>query len=181
MNLAHYLTSDSLIFVDVPATIGPPPTTGVDSQRPALRAVYDFVRDALGRLQGDGDIMVLLDDITSLEWIGFPLVDLVRFSRALRSLCFKSNASLIIRHHVVTPDEPDDLLRHLLQICTYHMDVRPLSSGRSGAVSGEIALHAGSCVDNAEFRLISRNAAVQYRLTDSGAVFFDRGTGGGVL
>jgi len=89
MNLAHYLTSDSLIFVDVPATIGPPPTTGVDSQRPALRAVYDFVRDALGRLQDDGDIMVLLDDITSLEWIGFPLVDLVRFSRALRSLCFK--------------------------------------------------------------------------------------------
>jgi hypothetical protein len=52
----------------------------------------------------------------------------------------QSNASLIIRHHVVTPTEPDDLLRQLLQICTYHMDVRPLSSGRSGAVSGEVKL-----------------------------------------
>jgi len=126
-------------------------------------------------------MMVILDDISSLEWTGVSSLDLIRFIRALRSLCLKSNASLIIRHHVVTPTEPDDLLRQLLQICTYHMDVRPLSSGRSGAVSGEIALHAGPSVDFPDFVLIPRSAAVQYRLTDTGAVFFGRGTGGGVL
>jgi hypothetical protein len=50
----------------------------------------------------------------------------------------QSNAALIIRHHVVKPGEPDELLRLLLQLCAYHVDVRPLSSGKSGAVSGEV-------------------------------------------
>lgn len=77
------------------------------------------------------------------------------------------------------------------------MEVKPLLSGRSGAVSGEvssacqtkpflnslrqISFHPGPCVDESEFQSIPRSAAVQYRLTDTGAVFFERGTGGGVL
>ncbi|EDR04799.1 uncharacterized protein LACBIDRAFT_330294 [Laccaria bicolor S238N-H82] len=31
-------------------------------------------------------------------------------------------ATMIIRYHVVTPGDPDDLFWHLLQMCTYHMD-----------------------------------------------------------
>ena len=54
-----------------------------------MRSVYDAICNALERLGDDGDTMVILDDITSLEWIGFPQLDLIRFSRALRSLCFK--------------------------------------------------------------------------------------------
>lgn len=101
--------------------------------------------------------MVIMDDIASLSWTGFSSLDLIRFSRAIRSLCLKvisicalinytlitlnqSHASLVIRYHVVTPSEPDEILRQLLQLCTYYMDVRPLSSGRSGAVSGEVSL-----------------------------------------
>ena len=34
-------------------------------------------------------MLVILDDITILEWIGFPLVDIIHFSRALRALCQK--------------------------------------------------------------------------------------------
>jgi hypothetical protein len=34
-------------------------------------------------------MLVILDDITILEWIGFPLIDVIRFSRALRALCQK--------------------------------------------------------------------------------------------
>jgi hypothetical protein len=67
-------------------------------------------------------------------------ISLTVWAVLLTRISYQSNAPLIIRHHVVTPDEPDDLLRHLLQICTYHMDVRPLSSGRSGAVSGEVSI-----------------------------------------
>lgn len=48
------------------------------------------------------------------------------------------DAVLVVRHHIVTPPEPDVLLQHLLQLCTYHIEVRPLASGRSGAVSGEV-------------------------------------------
>ncbi len=48
------------------------------------------------------------------------------------------NASLVVRHHLVTDDGIDDLLCELMQLCVYHVEVRPLSSGRSGAVSGQV-------------------------------------------
>lgn len=50
----------------------------------------------------------------------------------------QAHATLFVRHHIVTRSEPDDLFRHLLQISNYHLEVRPLSSGRSGEVSGEV-------------------------------------------
>ena len=58
----------------------------------------------------------------------------------------QSNATLVIRHHRVSNDdddgnEPDELFSHLYQVCTYHLEVRGLASGRSGSVSGEV----GSC------------------------------------
>ena len=124
----------------------------------------------------DEDIMVLLDDITSSNGSASPwsissehsdhfvsrsYISLT-WAVLLTRISYQSNASLIIRHHVVTPDEPDDLLRHLLQICTYHMDVRPLSSGRSGAVSGEVSIivffqqsHSLKCVDRSACRILS--------------------------
>jgi len=77
----------------------------------------------------------------------------------LTRISYQSNASLIIRHHAVTPDEPDD---HLLQICMYHIDVRPLSSGRSRAVSREVSIivffqqsHSLKCVDRSACRILS--------------------------
>lgn len=112
------------------------------------------------------------------------------------------NAALVLRHHVVTPGEPDELLKRLLQVCHYHVDVFPLSSGRSGSVSGQVvfilsydraeartdhrmvckvALHCGPATAEPAHELISRSGAVQYRLADSGGMFFDRGTGSGVL
>jgi hypothetical protein len=89
VNLATHLASDSLVFIDVFATVDPLPAASLGSKQPALRSVYEMTRDALGRLQGSADIMVILDDITSLEWTGVSLADLIRFSRALRSLCLK--------------------------------------------------------------------------------------------
>jgi len=60
--------------------------------------------------------------------------------RAKMSTCYgKNNVTLVIRHHLVLPDEPDDLFRLLLQLCAHHVEVRPLSSGKSGAVSGEVS------------------------------------------
>jgi hypothetical protein len=117
----------------------------------------------------------------------------------LTGWCIKANATLIVRHHLTTPDEIDDLFRHLLQISTYHLEVRSLASGRSGAVSGEvpcsklvaifefadgsaqIALHACPSTTDNQVHLLPRSSALQYRLTDTGAVFFERGTGAAVL
>ena len=99
----------------------------------------------------------------------------------------------------MTSGDPDDLYRHLLQICTYHMEVQPLASGRSGTVTGEvsfffpvskstlknslqISLHLGvSGKPNGVATLIPRSNSLQYRLTESGPDFFERGTSESVL
>jgi len=168
--------SESFAFIDVLGTVKSP-SAGT------LRAVFDIVAETLESKASDpaAQSLVILDDISTLEWIGFSFIDIVRFSRALRALCLQSKASLIIRHHLVTPAEPDDLFRHLSQLCSYHMEVRALSSGRSGAVSGEVSLHAGPSTHDVAIKTISRSSAIQYRLTDAGSHFFERGTGGGVL
>ncbi|KAI0633495.1 hypothetical protein C8Q77DRAFT_1057193 [Trametes polyzona] len=180
LNLAQYLDSGALTIVDAMLHVSP----ALDGEGDIpLRALFQQISRVLASLSSEagGAVSVILDDISCLEWMGVPIADITRFIRALCALCRKANTSLIIRHHVITPGEPDDVLKHLLQLCTYHMDVFPLSSGRSGTVSGQVALHAGPGTAQPSHRHIPRSAAVQYRLTDVGSVFFDRGTGSGVL
>lgn len=145
-----------------------------------------------------------------------------------------------MRHHLLSPEEPDELFRSLYQLCASYIEVRPLASGRSGAVSGEVSsllpiytsmvlfaalptpkpptvisapqtsypsvlrfpIHGTSVVltslilqvslypgpsymlsasISSHSHLIPRDKALQYRLTDTGATFFERGTGGAVL
>lgn len=69
--------------------------------------------------------------------------------KSTRNLCFieatlsfvrcKTSASLVIRQHITSLGEADDALRLLLQLCAAHIEVLPLSSGRSGSVSGEVS------------------------------------------
>ncbi|KIJ97988.1 hypothetical protein K443DRAFT_681125 [Laccaria amethystina LaAM-08-1] len=188
LNISHQITNGSLEFIDVMKHVQPDfralaPLETADLHTPLpLRPLFDLVQGALHKADHGDAKLVILDDIATLEWIGFSLLDVSRFARALWGACLKAKATLIIRHHVVTSGDPDDLFRHLLQMCIYHIDVRPLASGRSGAVSGEVALHLGpSTPVGGGVKLIPRSAAVQYKLADNGPVFFQRGTGGGVL
>ncbi|GLB36869.1 putative elongation complex protein 6 [Lyophyllum shimeji] len=175
VSLSQHITTGAVNFVDVMSHV----QSSLDSGQPSLRPLFDLVNASLQ--SHDAPSLVILDDIASLQWIGFSLLDISRFTRALCGICRKANVTLLIRHHNVTPEEPDDLFRHVLHLCTYHLEVRPLSSGRSGSVSGEIALHPGMSTPPSAVKLIPRSSAIQYRLTDTGAVFFERGTGGGVL
>ncbi|KIP06994.1 hypothetical protein PHLGIDRAFT_30238 [Phlebiopsis gigantea 11061_1 CR5-6] len=175
VNLTQLIASRSLVFLDVASTHFTPEH---DSAATSLRPIYDQIRGAL--LEGE-DTLVILDDLSSLEWIGTPGIEVARFTRAVCALCRKSNVMLVLRQHVITHGELDDLLRLLLQLCTYRVDVFPLSSGRSGSVSGQIALHLGAGRRETDFRPIPRSRALLYRLTDVSSIFFERGTGAGVL
>ncbi|KAJ7496712.1 hypothetical protein FB451DRAFT_1208510 [Mycena latifolia] len=179
-------------FVDVLACIESGTREG--QGKAPLRPVLDLVVAELGAGNGtdaendegaETDTLVILDDLAALEWLGVALApDLTRFVRALHAACRKANATLLIRQHVLAPEPDDgDVLRVLRELCTFHAEVRPLASGRSGAVSGQVALHAGPGVPPGYggVKLLPRSAALQYRLTDAGAVFFERGTGAGVL
>lgn len=160
VNLQHHITAGALEFVDVLALAQPPfiaPEDASSNGSGSLRDVIYRVQTYLDHTANDEPPLIILDDITMLEWIGFPLLDVVRFFRSLRSACLKvrsyasylrkgsqtwakANATLFVRHHIVTPNDPDELFRHLLQICNYHLEVSPLSSGKSGTITGEVRL-----------------------------------------
>ncbi|KAI0319103.1 hypothetical protein OF83DRAFT_1227905 [Amylostereum chailletii] len=174
ISLRSVQTEGAFAFVDLSPRLPDPISSLVD--------IYQDIRTGIETLSQDGiPSLVILDGLTVLEWFGVPIVEVVSFLRALIAFCGKRDVALVIRHHIVSTDEPDDLLRHLLQLCAHHVEVRPLSSGKSGAVSGEIAVHACPLTSTTSARLIPRHHAMQYRLTESSATFFERGTGQVVL
>lgn len=178
VNIETLVQSQSLRFLDLV-----PDLRSSTSPQESLRSSIRELRSLLQQQRHDvtGPSLVILDDISSLEWIGYPTDDLSQFCRALVALARKYNSPLVIRHHITTADAPDDLYRLLLQLCTYHIDVRPLSTGRSGAVSGEISLQSGPSNAATRVKTIPGHRAVQYRLTDTAAVYFEKGTGQVVL
>ncbi|KAL0961201.1 hypothetical protein HGRIS_006169 [Hohenbuehelia grisea] len=151
-------------------------TAGAD-----FRNLLDIASTNLSQLHENSPLTVIVDELSLLSWLGISPSEIARFCRALRAVCLKSKANLIIRHHIVTPGEPDDLFRRIFQLCSYHLDDKPLASGKSGSVSGEVALHSGPNAPLKGTRVFSRSSALQYRLTETGVIFFERGTSSGVL
>ena len=169
-----------------------PPLFGSENREPSLKGLYDVVAQSL-RGSSDEDVSqktVIMDDITFLELIGIPSIAITRFVRAVHVLCRRHTAGLVIRAHASPALNADsgipfdsDLSRLLIDICHVLIEVRPLASGRSGAVSGELAVHAGvgSFTERGGKARTGRKGGVQYRLNDGGAVFFQKGMGAGVL
>jgi len=131
---------------------------------------------------------LIIDDITILEYIGVPPIEISRFLRALRALCNHHSMSLLVRAHaspllISSDSSPFDskLLKNLLETCHVHLEVRPLTSGRSGAISGEITVHRGGFSGDVHAKGTGRKAAIHYRLTEGSATFFQKGMSAGVL
>lgn len=141
----------------------------VDEPR-SLRPFLDLIRSTVDKIapseptsEGTDSILVVLEDFSITEWAGYSTKEIGKFYRALAAFCakvrrgyhqslplshfvfsfdlyYQRSISLVIRHHLLFPEEPDDLFRLLYQLCASYIEVRPLASGRSGAVSGEVTL-----------------------------------------
>jgi hypothetical protein len=83
LNLAHHVEVGSLEFVDVLPKVQPTP-----DRRESLRILIERVQVCLDRAAGC-PALIILDDISTLDWIGFPLLELSRFLRVLRAACLK--------------------------------------------------------------------------------------------
>ncbi|PAV21989.1 hypothetical protein PNOK_0194600 [Pyrrhoderma noxium] len=173
-NLSAHISKNSLVFLDL--LTNPPVVT--------LKSLYKTIKQQLESSDdkdGKTSNMVLLDGLSILGWLGLSLLEIRRFIRALRHLCLENGASLIIRHHR-TVEDVDDMLRTLLTQSSLHLEVLPLLSGKSGAISGEIALHSTHLSSPREKLNALRNGvAVQYHLCDTGPMFFEKGTVAAVL
>jgi len=123
-----------------------------------------------------GDTLVLIDDLAHLEWVGIEEHQLINFLRAFRSLLHKTRGSLIALYHTLSTESPiSNPHRYLLETCTAHIGCRPLSSGRSGAVSGEMYVRSGPEAWPGEV-IVPPQRIMHYRCTDTGAVVSERGT-----
>ena len=162
--MAQKLEQGSIIFIDVPTQI--PDISS--SKGTTLLPLLDLIRNHIGELRGDTPYLLVFDELALFQWIGHEELDVSRFARALVSSCVKVSTNnptihsslpasstnlnsikitptslqndvfLAIRYHIAAPDDLDNTVRILLQLSTYHIEVLPLSSGKSGAVSGEV-------------------------------------------
>ncbi|KAH7108431.1 hypothetical protein BKA62DRAFT_667295 [Auriculariales sp. MPI-PUGE-AT-0066] len=96
--------------------------------------------------------LLLLDGLNFWDWIGVPLVEMKRVLRAIHARCIAANVALVVTYHSVggPGSEPRDLSNHqdplyrlLLELNATHVEVLPLASGKSGAVSGEASQDHG--------------------------------------
>jgi len=150
---------------------------GADTLRPLLDIVQTFTNDVS---TAASHLLVVFDGISTLEWLGFTAREVGRLSRALSSLCKKYSASLLLRYHILDREVINSTFALLQQLAAYRVEVRPLSSGKSGAVSGEICIHLGPLYDKS-LTAIEPDKTFQYRLTDFSSIFFTKGTGTAVL
>ena len=58
--------------------------------------MYSSIVEAIGKgasaepdMGAASNRLVVLDDVSTLEWIGYSPIDIIRFVRAVRSLCLK--------------------------------------------------------------------------------------------
>ncbi|KAF9643363.1 hypothetical protein BDM02DRAFT_3181827 [Thelephora ganbajun] len=173
LNVDQLIASGSLKFLDILSHVQP----GADTLRPLLDLVQTSVSDPSAIIP---HFLVVFDGISTLEWLGFNATEVSRLCRALSSLCRKSSASLLFRYHLLDREMIDSTFSLLQQLAAYRVEVRPLSSGKSGAVSGEICIHLGPLHDKS-LATIEPDKTFQYRLTDFSATFFTKGTGATVL
>lgn len=100
LSLTHHLTAGSLSFIDVLSYIPDLPYVE-EGAVGALRPVVDALRALLDSTEEGA--LVILDDLSALEWLGVPAPELTRLVRALTALCRKvclhpSLASLLGAH-----------------------------------------------------------------------------------
>lgn len=83
MNLEQNISANLLTFVDVMSII--------PSSLNTMKPLYDHLNRILKGIDSPtlAHTLVVLDDISTLEWIGVPVPELCRFTRALCSLCKK--------------------------------------------------------------------------------------------
>ncbi|CDZ98269.1 Uncharacterised protein family UPF0405 [Phaffia rhodozyma] len=160
-----------------------------------LRNLFDSIISLVERQQkensspSDGpesEVMVVLDDLSALLWMGAELETVGRFVRALQASSRKLNFNIVYLVHTIPSSASavpeDELFRLLHPSADLWIRVQGLQSGRSGDVSGELSFIPSPLLDSDEgFPRTEPGKELQYKLGDSGVTFFPKGTGQGFL
>merc|ERR1711939_1137097 len=149
----------------------------------ALSAVIQQLQDALQ----EGSLVVC-DDVSAFLYAGQAPVSLLKQYRRLMSLVRQSKSSslCVIHDDAFSPGrtqiersaEDAFVLRNLIQLSDVWVQTRSLRA----QLTGELYLHrAPSLVGQASLDVHTLNRPLQYKLDESGAKYFAKGTGKGFL
>lgn len=198
----QHLDDSPLTFIDALTNLSSPSATSAaavvpnvapslassSSEAAPLRPLYDLINSTLkgkgkatntslsDNLPGPTETLVIIDDLSALEWMGVDLDDVSKFVRALQARCrsvsaalvqrlidhtgcstltfalclSQTSSSLVLLTHGSTTSSPslpsDTLFRTLYPSVDLLIQCRGLSSGRSGEVSGEVSVPTCSSI-----------------------------------
>ena len=93
LSLSARIDDGSLIFVDTSTVL----SRQAHPENESLRPVWDVLNNHLTNTRQSNpaldDLVLILDDITTLDWVGYPSPDIARFVRAVSSLCAKVSSN----------------------------------------------------------------------------------------
>lgn len=88
INLQNHLDSEFVLYVDLLAQFKA--HQDILHGENGLRMAFERVRDHLpSDPENSNPTLLVLDDVSTLEWLGLPSSEVQRFVRALRALCLK--------------------------------------------------------------------------------------------
>lgn len=95
MNLAPRIAAGSIVFIDEVDRLSESP-----SELPvnALSKLYGKLSEVMQRdsnVSSDNEGLLVLDGLSSFEWMGVPTIHLKRFVRAMFALCAKASAHIL--------------------------------------------------------------------------------------
>ena len=119
------MTTGRLTFIDAGAQFAsldaPSDTSSSSTTKSPLRSLYENINTTLSQHSSDSNpqtnsnstsdvtkgakTMLIIDDIGTIEWIGYSSTEITRFARAVRSSCRKVSKSSI------TPTIPPERVR----------------------------------------------------------------------
>jgi len=137
------------------------------------------IRAEVHRLSGEGQVLVVLDDITILPNIGIEVGEVANLARSMRLLCQTMPCVFLTQLQLNGFANMDSTLYPICKVnCTSEFSVEGLETGYSKDVHGKVSvvIKEGDCVVD-----VAKHFTRQYKLSDRNLNLFAAGMSQAVL
>ncbi|ORX60193.1 hypothetical protein BCR36DRAFT_316747 [Piromyces finnis] len=146
-NLKLYKDTEKLNFIDANLI-------STEKNNISLDALYTRIKNILGETSFESTTLIL-DDITHLVYIEYPMNEILDFEYKCRNICKKYNCDLVVKIHKDVCETSDadsisinhkQLLNYLINSYEYIIEINELESGYTDDIQGQLSFARGvSC------------------------------------
>ncbi|KAG4084763.1 hypothetical protein H8356DRAFT_1062895 [Neocallimastix lanati (nom. inval.)] len=150
-NLKLYKDSEKLNFIDGSIIS--------QTENVTLNNIYNKIEELLNETSFTSTT-IILDDITHLLYIEYPINEILNFEYKCRNLCNKYNCNFIVKIHKDIGDDKDSdpisinhnyLLNYLINNYEYIIETNELESGFTDDIQGQLSFARGVSCTNYDF------------------------------